>query len=184
MSPGWADRDLGLFSISVAAELAGYGVDTVVFEALPEVTDRPRATTVHARAVQSLVRRGRLPWLAPLHEPGEVVRPFRHAGLAGLTLRAPGTEPEPLLKVPQAVLEREFERQPRQAALAFGGATGSSAWIRALSGCWLRLRARTAWFAVPPRPWWGPTAGAVSSARWQVSSLMSGRRPSPACSAW
>ena len=59
----------GAVGLVVAAELAGYGVDTVVFEALPEVTDRPRATTVHARAVQSLVRRGRLPWLAPLHEP-------------------------------------------------------------------------------------------------------------------
>lgn len=101
----------GAVGLLLAAELAGYGVDTVLFEPLPAVSERPRATTVHARAVQSLVRRGRLPWLAPLHTAGEVVRPFRYAGLPGLALRAPGSEPEPLLKMAQAPLERAFEEQ-------------------------------------------------------------------------
>jgi len=108
----------GPVGLLVAAELAGFGVRTVVFEAEPAVSDRPRATTVHARAVQCLVRRGRLPWLAPLHQKWgrEVTRSFRFAGISGLTISAPGTEPEPLLKCPQRDLEREFEAQ----ALAAG----------------------------------------------------------------
>ena len=114
----------GPVGLLVAAELAGYGVDAVVLETESAVSNRPKATTVHARAVQCLVRRGRLSGLAPLRlEQGrqgrqgpEVTRPFRFAGIPGLTISAPGTEPEPLLKCPQRDLEREFETQ----ALAAG----------------------------------------------------------------
>lgn len=121
----------GPVGLLVAAELAGYGVRTVVFEAEPAVSERPKATTVHARAVQCLARRGRLTGLVPpLSDPSKpqpqpqpqpsrpewdrtVTRPFRYAGLAGLTISSPGSEPEPLLKCPQADLERAFEAQAR-----------------------------------------------------------------------
>lgn len=105
----------GPVGMLMAAELAGYGIRTVVFEALAEVSRQPKATTLHARAVQSLVRRGRLPWLAPVYQEADFQRPFRFAGLAGLTITAPGTEPEPLLKCAQVELEEAFESQARAA---------------------------------------------------------------------
>lgn len=96
----------------VAAELAGYGVDTVVLEGRSEVSERPKATTLHARAVQSLARRGYL----PAGGSGDGSGAFHFAGLHGLVITVPAGEPEPILKRPQAELERLFEAR----ALAAG----------------------------------------------------------------
>jgi monooxygenase len=87
----------------------------VVFETLPEVSRRPKATTLHARAVQCLVRRGHLPGPARDLQRGRSTTTFHFVGLPGLTLGAPGSEPEPLLKAPQAELERLFEARARAA---------------------------------------------------------------------
>ncbi|KQX65528.1 FAD-dependent monooxygenase [Streptomyces sp. Root1310] len=54
----------GPVGLVVACELAGWGVRVVVVESEVVVSERPRATTVHARAVQCLVRRGHLEGLA------------------------------------------------------------------------------------------------------------------------
>ncbi|MGW7276607.1 FAD-dependent monooxygenase [Streptomyces sp. NPDC054864] len=106
----------GPVGLLLAAELAGYGVRTVVVEARAEVSEHPRATTLHARTGQILARRGHLP--APTRPLGEgsVSTPFHFAGVWGLDLTAPATEPEPLCKRPQAELERLFEAR----ALAAG----------------------------------------------------------------
>ncbi|MFB6807035.1 FAD-dependent monooxygenase [Streptomyces sp. NPDC056387] len=100
----------GPVGMLVAAELAAYGVDTVVLEARAGVSDRPKATTLHARAVQCLARRGHLPEpAAPYGRARAGGSPFHFAGLPGLVITAPDTEPEPILKCPQAQLERQFE---------------------------------------------------------------------------
>ncbi|MFF5448511.1 FAD-dependent monooxygenase [Streptomyces sp. NPDC012888] len=101
----------GPVGLLLAAELAGYGVDTVVLEAGHAVSERPRAGTLHARAVQSLVRRGYLPRSAASPEGGGSRAPFHFAGLPGLLINVPDTEPGPLLKWPQARLERLFEER-------------------------------------------------------------------------
>lgn len=54
----------GPVGLLLACELAGYGVRTLVVEAETGVSGRPKATTLHARTVQSLVRRGYLGGLA------------------------------------------------------------------------------------------------------------------------
>lgn len=106
----------GPVGLLLAAELAGYGVRTVVLEERAEVADRPRATTLHARTAQVLARRGHLPAPAlPLGE-GTSSTPFHFAGVWGLELTAPAAEPDPLFKRPQADLERLFEER----ALAAG----------------------------------------------------------------
>lgn len=96
----------------VAAELAGYGVDALVLEGRPEICERPKATTLHARAVQSLARRGYL----PADGRGDGTAAFHYAGIHGLVITVPEGEPEPILKRPQADLERLFEAR----ALAAG----------------------------------------------------------------
>ncbi|MFD6113928.1 FAD-dependent monooxygenase [Streptomyces yangpuensis] len=98
----------GPVGMLMAAELAAYGVDTVLLEARAEVSEGPRATTLHARAVQSLARRG-----YPYTEGGGAGR-FHFAGLPGLVITAPEGEPEPILKTPQAELERLFEERARE----------------------------------------------------------------------
>lgn len=106
----------------VAAELGAYGVRALVVESRAEVAAGPRATTLHARALQCLVRRGYLPELvAGAGETAsgvatEVTAPFHFAGIPGLPITAPAGEPEPILKRPQAELERMLERR----ALAAG----------------------------------------------------------------
>ncbi|GGS92605.1 MULTISPECIES: FAD-dependent monooxygenase [Streptomyces] len=106
----------GPVGLLIAAELAGYGVDTVVLEAQDAVSERPKATTLHARAVQCLARRGHLPEHVPLSAGGAGCGcPFHFAGLPGLVITAPEGEPEPILKWPQAELERLFEARARQA---------------------------------------------------------------------
>ncbi|WP_327135999.1 FAD-dependent monooxygenase (plasmid) [Streptomyces sp. NBC_01343] len=108
----------GPVGMLVAAELAGYGVDTVLLESRAGVCDRPKATTLHARAVQCLARRGHLPGPAVPYAGARGARtgsPFHFAGLPGLFITAPETEPEPILKCPQAQLERQFEERAREA---------------------------------------------------------------------
>ncbi|MEU9035593.1 FAD-dependent monooxygenase [Streptomyces sp. NPDC048352] len=101
----------GPVGMLVAAELAGYGVDTLVLEERAEISERPKATTLHARAVQSLARRGHLPDSAWHGAPGD----FHFAGIHGLVITAPALEPDPILKCPQARLERLFEARARAA---------------------------------------------------------------------
>ncbi|UXX98187.1 FAD-dependent monooxygenase (plasmid) [Streptomyces sp. AD2-2] len=57
-------RGRGPVGLLVACELAGYGVRTVVVEEREGISARPKATTLHARAVQCLVRRGYLAGVA------------------------------------------------------------------------------------------------------------------------
>ncbi|MFD5786234.1 FAD-dependent monooxygenase [Streptomyces sp. NPDC127037] len=106
----------GPVGMLVAAELAAYGVDTVLLEPRTEVSDQPKATTLHARAVQSLARRGHLPG-APgsSYGPEPTSAAFHFAGLPGLTIAAPPHEPEPVLKCAQAALERHLETRAREA---------------------------------------------------------------------
>lgn len=105
----------GPVGLLLAAELAGYGVRTVVLEERAQVSERPRATTLHARTAQVLARRGYLPAPAlPLSE-GSLSTPFHFAGMWGLELTVPAGEPEPLLKRPQASLERYFGERARAA---------------------------------------------------------------------
>ncbi|WP_328935975.1 FAD-dependent monooxygenase [Streptomyces sp. NBC_00228] len=54
----------GPVGLLVACELAGFGVRTVVVEEREGISARPKATTLHARAVQCLVRRGYLAGVA------------------------------------------------------------------------------------------------------------------------
>jgi 2-polyprenyl-6-methoxyphenol hydroxylase-like FAD-dependent oxidoreductase len=113
----------GPVGMLIAAELAAYGVRVAVLESLPGTQDRPKAATVHARTIQSLVRRGYLPDVRAQDlstgdmEPCRAVprsESFHFAGLPLLTLSAPAGEPRPLLKRPQADLEREFEGWARE----------------------------------------------------------------------
>lgn len=50
----------GPVGMLLAAELAQQRIDTVVVEEQPQPRDIPRAGTLHARTVQSLLRRGYL----------------------------------------------------------------------------------------------------------------------------
>ncbi|WP_318275421.1 FAD-dependent monooxygenase [Streptomyces pharetrae] len=105
----------GPVGMLLACELAGYGVDTVLLEARAGVSGRPKATVLHARAVQCLARRGHLPGPAAPCARAGAGRPFHFAGLPGLVITAPDGEPEPILRCPQAELERHFERRARAA---------------------------------------------------------------------
>ncbi|MFI5773799.1 FAD-dependent monooxygenase [Streptomyces sp. NPDC051658] len=105
----------GPVGMLLAAELAGYGVDTVLLESRAEVSEQPKATTLHARAVQTLARRGHLPGEGYPYTDGAAESPFHFAGLPGLTITVPAREPEPILKCPQVELERHFEARARAA---------------------------------------------------------------------
>ncbi|MFY7626152.1 FAD-dependent monooxygenase, partial [Streptomyces sp. NY05-11A] len=103
----------GPVGMLLASELARYGVGTVLLEARDGVSERPKANTLHARAVQCLARRGHLP--GPTAPPARSAAglPFHFAGLPGLVITAPDREPQPILKYPQAQLERDFEERAR-----------------------------------------------------------------------
>ncbi|MFF5707109.1 FAD-dependent monooxygenase [Streptomyces sp. NPDC012794] len=101
----------GPVGMLVAAELAAYGIDTLVLEERAAISERPKATTLHARAVQSLVRRGHL----PAGSSGGASGAFHFAGIHGLVITVPEGEPEAILKCPQAELERLFEARARAA---------------------------------------------------------------------
>ncbi|MFZ3560629.1 MULTISPECIES: FAD-dependent monooxygenase [unclassified Streptomyces] len=103
----------GPVGLCLAAELAASGVRTLVVEARTEVSVRPKATTLHARSVQCLVRRGHLGGLSS--SQGARTSPFHFAGMPGLAITAPDGEPEPVLKRPQEDLERHFEERARAA---------------------------------------------------------------------
>ncbi|MFE4263152.1 FAD-dependent monooxygenase [Streptomyces sp. NPDC056883] len=103
----------GPVGLLVAAELAARAVGTVVIETASAVGEQPKATTLHARAVQCLARRGHLPAGVSPYVGGAT--PFRFGGLPGLVITAPEGEPEPILKYPQAELERLFEERARRA---------------------------------------------------------------------
>ncbi|MET9535074.1 FAD-dependent monooxygenase [Streptomyces sp. NPDC006649] len=111
----------GPVGMLIAAELAALGVRAVVVEAATETQVQPKATTVHARAVQALVRRGYLPGV---HTPGAVSESeaFHFAGLPVVSISVPKGEPRPILKRAQADLEREFEsRAIERGALVLRG---------------------------------------------------------------
>ncbi|MFF0388197.1 FAD-dependent monooxygenase [Kitasatospora sp. NPDC004615] len=99
----------GPVGLLVAAELAGYGVDTVVLEARDTVDEHPKANTLHARTVQCLVRRGYLDLPVSAERAGTVSTPFHFGGLHMLAITAPASEPPAVVKRLQADLEREFE---------------------------------------------------------------------------
>jgi 2-polyprenyl-6-methoxyphenol hydroxylase-like FAD-dependent oxidoreductase len=105
----------GPVGMLTAAELARYGVSTLVLESRERVSERPKANTLHARTVQCLVRRGYLP--PPGHSAGPVTGAFHFAGQPGLPITAPCNEPAPVLKRPQAELERLFEERARAAGV-------------------------------------------------------------------
>ncbi|MFI8504007.1 FAD-dependent monooxygenase [Streptomyces sp. NPDC085524] len=105
----------GPVGMLVAAELAAYGVDTVLFEPQAGVPEWPKANTLHARAVQGLARRGHLPTAAAAPAGPGGGSAFHFAGMPGLFIKAPETEPQPILKCPQSELERRFEERARAA---------------------------------------------------------------------
>ncbi|MET8170739.1 FAD-dependent monooxygenase [Streptomyces sp. NPDC005329] len=133
----------GPVGLLLACELAGFGVRTVVVEAREEVSGRPKATTLHARTVQCLARRGHLPALAGVGtgtgagagagagtgtSAGEGAgvgagmgkgagSAFHFAGIAGLVIGAPQGEPEAVWKVAQEDVERVFEERARAAGV-------------------------------------------------------------------
>ncbi|MFG3142508.1 FAD-dependent monooxygenase [Streptomyces sp. NPDC048211] len=105
----------GPVGMLLAAELVRYGVDALVLEREASTSKRPKATTLHARTVQTLARRGYLPAPEPSRPSGTVSSPFHFAGIPGLRITAPAAEPEPVLKRTQADIERLFESRARAA---------------------------------------------------------------------
>ncbi|MFC7896657.1 FAD-dependent monooxygenase [Streptomyces sp. NPDC057381] len=105
----------GPVGMLVAAELGARGVRTLLLEAGAAVSERPKARVLHARALQGLARRGYFPELLPGADVSgpEVEVPFRFGGMPGLSIVAPASEPGPVLKRPQADLERLFEQRAR-----------------------------------------------------------------------
>ncbi|MER5616987.1 MULTISPECIES: FAD-dependent monooxygenase [unclassified Streptomyces] len=103
----------GPVGMLTAAELAAQGVDTVVLESEAAISERPKATTLHARAVQCLARRGYFFAPASGSTGRTATMPFHFAGIPGLSITAPDTEPDPILKSPQVELERSFEVRAR-----------------------------------------------------------------------
>jgi 2-polyprenyl-6-methoxyphenol hydroxylase-like FAD-dependent oxidoreductase len=106
----------GPVGMLVAAELGHHGVSTVVLEANPETVDQPKAGTLHARTVQGLARRGHLRAHPATEErlARQSADGFHFAGMPGLVITAPATEPGPVVGRSQADLERDFERRARE----------------------------------------------------------------------
>ncbi|MGW8379866.1 FAD-dependent monooxygenase [Streptomyces sp. ODS28] len=103
----------GPVGMLLAAELGSWGVRAGVVEAHTRTPDVPRAGTLHARSVQSLLRRGYLRQPVPGRENRAG---FHFGGMPLLSLSSPAGEGPPLVGVPQAQLERLFEARAR----AFG----------------------------------------------------------------
>ncbi|MGW0926823.1 FAD-dependent monooxygenase [Streptomyces sp. NPDC002755] len=82
----------GPVGLLLACELAGFGVDTVVVEALEGVSGQPKATTLHARTVQCLARRGYLPVLAGIGS-GSGVSPGAGTGVSSGVGAGSGVSP-------------------------------------------------------------------------------------------
>ncbi|MFI6345555.1 FAD-dependent monooxygenase [Streptomyces sp. NPDC050560] len=100
----------GPVGLLAAAELARFGARVLVVEPLERIARRPKAGTVHARAVQSLVRRGYLRGVEGLW-PKDTASAFHYAGMPLLRITTEPGEPTALLKRAQADLEAEFERR-------------------------------------------------------------------------
>ncbi|MET9995244.1 FAD-dependent monooxygenase [Streptomyces mutabilis] len=109
----------GPVGMLTAAELGERGVRTVLLEAQDSVCERPKARVLHARALQGLARRGYFTELVPrgVSSAAETEVSFRFGGVPGLTIKAPASEPGPVLKRPQADLERLFEQRARAAGV-------------------------------------------------------------------
>ncbi|GGU38337.1 FAD-dependent monooxygenase [Streptomyces lavendofoliae] len=105
----------GPVGMLLAAELAALGTEVVLVEGRTTTSERPKATTLHARTVQCLARRGHLPDHLAQAGGDANTMPFHFAGIPGLAITAPPTEPQPVLKVPQAEWERHFEGRARAA---------------------------------------------------------------------
>ncbi|NLU71995.1 monooxygenase [Streptomyces sp. HNM0575] len=104
----------GPVGMLLAAELGLHGVRTVVLERNPATVDQPKAGTLHARTVQSLLRRGYLPAPRDGRPYARATAPFHFAGLPGLVISAPASEGPPVVGRSQADLERAFERRARE----------------------------------------------------------------------
>ncbi|MER7576991.1 FAD-dependent monooxygenase [Streptomyces sp. NPDC126514] len=99
----------GPVGMLIAAELGLLGTKVLVLETRAAVSERPKANTLHARAVQSLARRGYVDALAGVVDAAP--QPFHFAGIQGLQIAAPEGEPSPILKLAQAELERALEQR-------------------------------------------------------------------------
>ncbi|MFD6994254.1 FAD-dependent monooxygenase [Streptomyces sp. NPDC059943] len=108
----------GPVGLLAACELAAFGVGVLVVEVRGSASGRPRATTLHARSVQSLVRRGYLGGLAGVGAgAGGGNGGFHFAGMPGLKISVPVGEPVAVLKCEQEVLERSLEERARAAGV-------------------------------------------------------------------
>ncbi|MGW4774844.1 FAD-dependent monooxygenase [Nocardia sp. NPDC004278] len=97
----------GPVGMLLAGELANHGIDVVVLESRGAVSDQPKAGTYHARAIQTLARRGILRFPRGETDHHAIVRePFQFAGFPWLTLRTRAIEGPVMIGLPQADLER------------------------------------------------------------------------------
>jgi 2-polyprenyl-6-methoxyphenol hydroxylase-like FAD-dependent oxidoreductase len=103
----------GPVGMLLAAELAHQRIDTIVIEQHPEPPDVPRAGTLHARSVQSLLRRGYLRTASPGSLTTHHTTGFHFGGQPVLEISAPTAEGVPVLNRPQQELERTFETRAR-----------------------------------------------------------------------
>ncbi len=103
----------GPVGLLVAAELAGRGVGVLVLESREAASERPKATTLHARTAQSLARRGYRLGERGHGSGGPVGAEFHFAGMPGLNITVPSTEPGPIVKIEQSEVERLFAERAR-----------------------------------------------------------------------
>lgn len=103
----------GPVGMLLAAELAQQRIDTVVVEEQPQPRDIPRAGTLHARTVQSLLRRGYLRTPFPGSLTSRHTTGFHFGGLPVLEISAPTAEGVPVFHRSQEELEALFEARAR-----------------------------------------------------------------------
>ncbi|WP_228001653.1 FAD-dependent monooxygenase [Nocardia australiensis] len=102
----------GPVGMLLAGELRLHGVDVVVIESKLEVSRQPKAGTYHARAIQTLARRGILRF--PLGETDHTKisrEPFQFAGYPWLGLRTAAVEGPVMIGLAQADLERALSER-------------------------------------------------------------------------
>ncbi len=95
----------GPVGMLLAADLGSLGVSVVVVERNPEPLDLPRAGTIHARTVQSLLRRG----LVDAEDWKGSKSPYTYGGIPSLTITTAPGEGEAVINIPQRDLEQQFE---------------------------------------------------------------------------
>lgn len=99
----------GPAGLLLSAELALLGVDVVVVERNAAPVDQPRAGTIHARTIQTLLRRG----LIEAEDGGDPSKlreqEFPFAAMPGMIVSTPETEGPAVMKIPQIKLEQRFE---------------------------------------------------------------------------